>query len=80
VASWALDSERNRLPSGALRNAFNTGLELLFPSGRLKVLLNLAGGNEAHGIRKCIRVTSKKAVVKEMWMKHNLILSYLCVW
>ena len=29
-------------------------------------------GNVAHGIRKCIWITSKKAVVKEMWMKQAI--------
>ncbi|MGA2731909.1 MAG: hypothetical protein ABSG35_04770 [Syntrophobacteraceae bacterium] len=71
-----LDPERNWLHSEAVRNmAFKIGLELLFrvsPSSPLEVLFDLTGGNEAHGIRSCIWVTSKKAVVKEMWMKHNV--------
>jgi len=42
-------------------------------TGIFDFFLNDERGDEAHGINNCIRVASKKAIVKEMWMEDMVI-------
>lgn len=48
----------------------------IFPPSLLKVLFDLEGGGESHGVSKGIMAMARvEAVVEEKWMKHGMLLS-----